>query len=74
MKVESLVPPELRDCGIDEFLERLPAHDAAMSALVEGARRERQVLRYVARLTADGLARRSRSSASMPVMPSPTSR
>ena len=27
-----------------------------MSALVEGARRDRQVLRYVARLTADGRA------------------
>jgi aspartokinase/homoserine dehydrogenase 1 len=56
VKVESLVPPPLRECSIDEFLERLPAHDAAMSALVEGARRDRQVLRYVARLTADGRA------------------
>jgi aspartokinase/homoserine dehydrogenase 1 len=56
VRVESLVPPPLRDCGIDEFLERLPAHDAAMGALIEGARRDRQVLRYVARLTADGRA------------------
>ena len=56
VQVESLVPPPLRDCGIDEFLERLPAHDAAMGVLIEGARRDRQVLRYVARLTADGRA------------------
>ncbi len=56
VSVESLVPPQLRDCGIDEFLEGLPAHDAAMGALIEGARRDRQVLRYVARLTADGRA------------------
>jgi aspartokinase/homoserine dehydrogenase 1 len=56
VNVESLVPPSLRDCGIDEFLERLAVHDASMGALIEGARRDRQVLRYVARLTADGRA------------------
>ncbi len=56
VEVESLVPPELRDCGIDEFLARLPAGDAAMGTLLAEAGREGQVLRYVARLTAAGKA------------------
>jgi len=56
VRVESLVPVQLRECGIDEFLERLPAYDAAMSARLGEARRDGQVLRYVARLTADGRA------------------
>ena len=56
VRVESLVPPDLRDCGIDEYLARLPANDEAMSALLEDARRSGQVLRYVARLTAAGAA------------------
>jgi aspartokinase/homoserine dehydrogenase 1 len=56
VRVQSLVPPELRECSIDEFLGRLPANDAAMGSLLAGARLEGQVLRYVARLTADGRA------------------
>ncbi|MBM5811786.1 MAG: bifunctional aspartate kinase/homoserine dehydrogenase I [Gammaproteobacteria bacterium] len=54
--VESLVPEPLRECSVAEFLERLPAHDEPMRALVEGARREGRLLRYVGRLTADGRA------------------
>jgi len=54
--VESLVPAELRECSIDEYLERLPAGDAAMDALLADARQAGQVLRYVARLTAAGRA------------------
>jgi len=56
VRVESLVPQELRDCGIEQFLARLPAGDAAMSARVGAAHRAGQVLRYVARLTGDGEA------------------
>jgi aspartokinase/homoserine dehydrogenase 1 len=54
--VESLVPEALRDCSMDEYLERLPEADAAMDTLLAGARQAGQVLRYVARLTADGRA------------------
>jgi aspartokinase/homoserine dehydrogenase 1 len=56
VEVESLVPAALRDCSIDEFLERLPAGDAAMNARLAEARQDGQVLRYVARLTAAGKA------------------
>jgi len=56
VEVESLVPAELRDCGIDEFLARLPAGDAAMAALLAEAREAGQVLRYVGRLTDAGRA------------------
>jgi aspartokinase/homoserine dehydrogenase 1 len=54
VEVESLVPEALRDCSISEFLERLPAHDARMHELLDSARREGRVLRYVGRLTAAG--------------------
>ena len=54
--VESLVPAALRDCSVDEYLGRLPEADAAMDALLAGARQAGQVLRYVARLTAEGRA------------------
>ena len=56
VEVESLVPAELRDCSVGEFLQRLPAHDARMRALHVAARREGKLLRYVGRLSADGRA------------------
>jgi aspartokinase/homoserine dehydrogenase 1 len=56
VEVENLVPEELRACSVAEFLERLPAHDARMRELHDGARREGRVLRYVGRLTAAGRA------------------
>jgi aspartokinase/homoserine dehydrogenase 1 len=56
VEVESLVPSELRECSIAEFMERLPANDARMHELLDGARREERVLRYVGRLTASGKA------------------
>ncbi len=56
VSVESLVPEALRGCSLDEYLERLPEADAAMTALLDGARQAGQVLRYVARLTAEGRA------------------
>jgi len=56
VEVESLVPAALRDCSIEEYLERLPAEDAAMADLIREARGAGQVLRYVARLTAAGRA------------------
>jgi aspartokinase/homoserine dehydrogenase 1 len=56
VKVESLVPPGLEQGSIEEFMERLPRHDAAMHERLESARARGRVLRYVARLTAAGEA------------------
>jgi aspartokinase/homoserine dehydrogenase 1 len=56
VQVESLVPAGLEQGSIDEFLERLPAHDAAMRERFEGAKARGKVLRYVGRLTPDGRA------------------
>ena len=55
-KVESLVPPALEQCSVDEFLERLSGFDEAMMKMLESARADGQVLRYVGRLSADGQA------------------
>jgi len=56
VKVESLVPPTLEQCPVDEFLERLSGFDEAMMKMLESARADGQVLRYVGRLSADGEA------------------
>ncbi|HEU0224518.1 MAG TPA: bifunctional aspartate kinase/homoserine dehydrogenase I [Steroidobacteraceae bacterium] len=56
VQVESLVPDELRACPVAEFMERLPAHDAAMGRRLEAARHAGRMLRYIGRLTADGRA------------------
>jgi aspartokinase/homoserine dehydrogenase 1 len=56
VKVESLVPAALSQCSVDEFLERLSGFDEAMLKMLESARADGQVLRYVGRLSADGEA------------------
>jgi aspartokinase/homoserine dehydrogenase 1 len=56
VRVESLVPAGLETGSIDEFLARLPGHDAAMRERFESARARGKVLRYVGRLLADGSA------------------
>jgi len=56
VKVESLVPAGLEHGSIDEFMTRLPQHDAAMRQRYESARSRGNVLRYVAKVTADGQA------------------
>jgi bifunctional aspartokinase / homoserine dehydrogenase 1 len=56
VQVESLVPPALASCSVDEFLDRLPAHDDAMAARYAAATADGKVLRYIGRLTADGQA------------------
>ncbi len=50
------MPATLRDCTIDEYLDRLPEFDGDMQRTLEEARAAGQVLRYVGRLTADGRA------------------
>jgi aspartokinase/homoserine dehydrogenase 1 len=56
VKVESLVPGALADCGVDDFLERLTEFDAPMLARLEGARARGHVLRYVGSVGVDGRA------------------
>jgi len=54
--VQSLVPEQLRDCSIEEFLDRLPEFDADIDAIYERAERDGKKLRYVGHLGADGSA------------------
>ncbi len=56
VRVEGLVPQALNDCGVDEFMARLPEFDADMAAMLSDARSKNQVLRYVGRIEADGTA------------------
>jgi aspartokinase/homoserine dehydrogenase 1 len=56
VKIESLVPAELRDGSIEEFMRQLPRYDATMRARLDGARGRGRVLRYIGRLTAAGEA------------------
>jgi bifunctional aspartokinase / homoserine dehydrogenase 1 len=56
VKVQSLVPAGLEKGSIDEFLTKLPGHDAAMRGHLDAARSRGKVLRYVGRITADGKA------------------
>ena len=54
--VESLVPPTLAQCSIQEFLERLSEFDGDMQTRYQKAKAEQQVLRYIGRLDANGRA------------------
>jgi len=56
VKVESLVPGALRECGVEDFLERLNEFDAPMLARLEAARLRGNVLRYVGSVGVDGRA------------------
>jgi aspartokinase/homoserine dehydrogenase 1 len=56
VKVESLVPAGLETGSIDEFMSRLPQHDAAMRQRFDNAQARGKVLRYVAKVTAEGRA------------------
>ena len=54
--VQSLVPESLRDCSIEEFLDKLAEHDDEMAARYNEATAENRKLRYVAKLDAKGNA------------------
>jgi aspartokinase/homoserine dehydrogenase 1 len=54
--VQSLVPESLRDCSIEEFLDKLTEHDDEMAARYNEATAENRKLRYVAKLDAKGNA------------------
>ena len=54
--VANLVPEALRDCSVEEFLDRLPDYDDDMLALYKAASAEGKKLRYIAGLDAGGNA------------------
>jgi aspartokinase/homoserine dehydrogenase 1 len=53
VKIESLVPAGLESGSIEEFMARLPRHDAAMRERLDAARARGKVLRYLGRLTCE---------------------
>jgi aspartokinase/homoserine dehydrogenase 1 len=53
VRVESLVPAGLETGSIEDFMARLPRHDAAMRERLDSARARGKVLRYVGRLTCE---------------------
>jgi aspartokinase/homoserine dehydrogenase 1 len=56
VKVESLVPAALNECGVDSFLERLPEFDQTMLERLRAATARGHVLRYVGSVDAKGRA------------------
>jgi aspartokinase/homoserine dehydrogenase 1 len=54
--VQNLVPEALRDCSLDEFLDKLPEHDDEIETLYRQAVAEHKQLRYVASLDSNGNA------------------
>ena len=56
VSVESLVPAALREASVEDFMARLDEVDAGFADKLAKARASGQVLRYVARLDAEGKA------------------
>ena len=56
VQVESLVPEALRQASVDDFMARLDEVDATFGERLAKARAAGNVLRYVARLDAEGRA------------------
>lgn len=56
VKVESLIPPALQSLSLDAFLDNAHQMDACLRERLEKAQQDRAVLRYVARLEANGNA------------------
>lgn len=57
VEVESLVPADLADAGVEGFLQGLAAHDDALRDRYAAAEAAGEVLRFVGRVDADGHAR-----------------
>lgn len=56
VKVESLVPADLADLSLDDFLDKSQLLSELLAERLEKAKREEKVLRYVARLEKNGKA------------------
>ena len=52
--VQNLVPESLRDCSIEEFLDRLPEYDAEIDSMYRAAVADGKQLRYVAGFEPEG--------------------
>jgi bifunctional aspartokinase / homoserine dehydrogenase 1 len=52
VQLETLAPPALAACSIEEFLDRLPEFDAPMAQRLKAAHSRNRVLRYVGSLDA----------------------
>ena len=55
--VQNLVPETLRECSVEEFLQKLPEYDNTIDDLYKQAVAEGKSLRYTAALEADGKAK-----------------
>lgn len=53
IKIVNLVPENLRDCSIDEFMSRITECDASMQQMVDKSNKNKEKLRYVASIKAD---------------------
>ncbi len=56
IRVQNLVPEALRDCSLEEFMDKLPEYDDEIEALYKQAVAQDKQLRYVASLDANGHA------------------
>ncbi len=56
LEVRSLVPEALRDGSVEDFLRELPRYDDEMQRLLDEARADGRVLRYVGRVERGGRA------------------
>ena len=56
VEVHSLVPPQLQQRSVADFMEALPSHDAVMAETLERAAADGMVLRYVGRVDREGRA------------------
>jgi aspartokinase/homoserine dehydrogenase 1 len=56
LDIRSLVPQELESGSVEDFLRELPKFDEEMHRLLQEARDDGKVLRYVGRLDRDGHA------------------
>ncbi len=54
LEVRSLVPSELQDVPLDEFMEKMPLMDAELLSLYRDAEAEGKKLRYVGQVAEDG--------------------
>jgi aspartokinase/homoserine dehydrogenase 1 len=54
VRVESMVPEDLRSATMEEYFNRLGRHDTAIGGLLDSARARGQVLRYVGTIESDG--------------------
>lgn len=54
VRVESMVAEDLRSAAVEDYLNALGKHDQAIASLLDAARAQGQVLRYVGTIDSDG--------------------